>query len=647
MNVFSMLSLLLFTTLAVAAPVNDDLSAALTIESLPYSQQQHTQNSSQEPQEVQPSCAHNSSGSLWYQYTADTEQSLLLDTFGADYDTVLSVWQGRAHPLTLLACNDDDPHSGEKRSQLILSTERNKTYYINISGYDGDRGQSILNINKVHPLTNDTLEQAVVLKAYDRYVQTTQGAQSDEPLASCQASGAGVWFHYTPETTQQVIVDTLGSDYDTVLSVWDAQGQELACDDNIYDTLQSQVKVKLTADSNYYIQVAGVKTADLAASGLLALTLQLVPLNDEPDQALIIDQLPYHHQQDTTQATQALTEPNPSCAPLNQATVWYQYTPTITEQVRFSTLDSLYDTVLSVWTQSEADWRELACNDDALTLDEYQSAAQLSLAVQAGQTYYINVAGLAGESGELVFTAESIRADLNLFNVPTTQTIAAGEIATLTVSAKGSKPIIYQWYQGIQGDVSTPLINHHTLTTAPLNQTQYYWVRATNPTGSVDSETITVSVGGHVNSRGVNAQGASIATQADFIPLIHTQSGKKDNFLTLTPSETATATMTLIADQAHQGQQVELVIFAYYETDTLGPLAYQLDQQQGWLSWDESIAHLTAAESKFRLRQQQTITLYEGSLEQVLAGKTQVYVGYRLNNGSVIYSEQPLEFILK
>lgn len=343
-----MLSLLLFTTLALAAPVNDDLSAALTIETLPYTQQQNAQNSTQEPQEVQPNCAHNSSGSLWYRYTADSEHTLLIDTFGADYDTVVSVWQGRTHPLTLLACNDDAPQSGEKQAQLILPTERNKTYYINISGYDGDRGHSILNINKVHPLTNDTLEHAIVLKAHDRYVQTTQGAQSDEPRASCQASGAGVWFHYTPETTQQVIINTLGSNYDTVLSVWDAQGQELACDDNVYDTLHSQVKVKLTADSSYYIQVAGVKTAEIAASGLLALTLQPVPRNDEPEQALIIDKLPYHHQQDTTQVTQMLTDPNPSCAPLNQATVWYQYTPTATEQVRFSTLDSRFIGVDSI-----------------------------------------------------------------------------------------------------------------------------------------------------------------------------------------------------------------------------------------------------------------------------------------------------------
>ena len=34
-------------------------------------------------------------------------QTLTIDTFGSDYDTVLAVWTGSRGSLTNVACNDD------------------------------------------------------------------------------------------------------------------------------------------------------------------------------------------------------------------------------------------------------------------------------------------------------------------------------------------------------------------------------------------------------------------------------------------------------------------------------------------------------------------------------------------------------------
>ena len=79
---------------------------------------------------------------------------------------------------------------------------------------------------------------------------------------------------------------------------------------------------------------------------------------------------------------------------------------------------------------------------------------------------------------------------------PQSQTICSGQTAAMSVVALGTAPLSYQWYQGSSGDTSS-LISGATsssYTTAALTQTTNYWVRVTNACGSVDSNTVTISI---------------------------------------------------------------------------------------------------------------------------------------------------------
>jgi len=73
------------------------------------------------------------------------------------------------------------------------------------------------------------------------------------------------------------------------------------------------------------------------------------------------------------------------------------------------------------------------------------------------------------------------------------------------VKASGSGPFSYQWFTGASGLVNFPLGGGTTpnFTTSAINDTTSYWVRVTNPCGSTDSQTatITVSPGAKGNSR--------------------------------------------------------------------------------------------------------------------------------------------------
>lgn len=78
---------------------------------------------------------------------------------------------------------------------------------------------------------------------------------------------------------------------------------------------------------------------------------------------------------------------------------------------------------------------------------------------------------------------------------PRNVTINSGASTTLEVKANGS-PAVFQWYAGQTGSTQTPIpgATNRTFNTGALTSTKDYWVRATNPCGSVDSNTVTVTV---------------------------------------------------------------------------------------------------------------------------------------------------------
>jgi Ig-like domain CHU_C associated len=86
-----------------------------------------------------------------------------------------------------------------------------------------------------------------------------------------------------------------------------------------------------------------------------------------------------------------------------------------------------------------------------------------------------------------------------------TTTVSAGRPALLSVKPTGSGPFTYQWFTGSSGLVNFPLAGGTTanFTTSAINDTAQYWVRVTNPCGSVNSQTVTVNVaaGAKPNSR--------------------------------------------------------------------------------------------------------------------------------------------------
>ena len=79
---------------------------------------------------------------------------------------------------------------------------------------------------------------------------------------------------------------------------------------------------------------------------------------------------------------------------------------------------------------------------------------------------------------------------------PVSALVTPRQAVTLSIAASGGGNLTYQWYQGSSGDVSHPIAGatSASLTPTPLVQTTSYWARATNESGTADSNTATITI---------------------------------------------------------------------------------------------------------------------------------------------------------
>jgi hypothetical protein len=85
--------------------------------------------------------------SVWFSWKAPRNDTVVIDTHGSDFDTLLGVYRGGAvNNLSTVAANDDDPEAGDLTSEVTFEARRNVTYKIRVDGFAGHTGDYVLNI---------------------------------------------------------------------------------------------------------------------------------------------------------------------------------------------------------------------------------------------------------------------------------------------------------------------------------------------------------------------------------------------------------------------------------------------------------------------------------------------------------------------
>lgn len=259
-----------FLALLIAAtPDNDDLADALPIDELPFADESGLHGATYEPDEVSSECGERSGAArgVWYRLVPPDTGTIEINTFGSDFDTVLSLWRGAAHPLDHVACNDDA--SFTVQSSIAYRATAGETIWIRTGGFDGSVGNLVLNVTPPEPPpANDDLSAALDASrpGFSSRVDSRRASgEPDELPSGCgdleTSSERSVWYRVTATRDELVVFDTLGSEYDTVLSAWRGDGhplEEIDCNDDDPETglLSSRLTVEIAAGETIHLKVS-------------------------------------------------------------------------------------------------------------------------------------------------------------------------------------------------------------------------------------------------------------------------------------------------------------------------------------------------------------------------------------------------------
>jgi len=337
--------------------------------------------------------------STWWYWTAPSTGTVTFDTIGSNFDTWLSVFTGSAvNNLTQIGFDDDS--GGNYTSKLTRSVTAGTTYQIAVDGYDSYTGNINLNITAPPPANNNFANAIALAGATTSSTGSNHGATGEvgEPAQSGQINSA--WWSWAAPSSGFFKIDTIGSNFDTWLSVFTGSAvnnlTQIGYDDDTGGVNNTSLyNLNATAGTTYPIAVDGYSYFTLGSINLnIAPT---APPNDNFGNRISLAGQTANATGSNIRATGEVGEPAQNGT---TESVWWSWTAPTTGNYTFDTLNSNFDTWLSVFTGSAVNSLSLiGFNDDVIPGSDLTS--RVSLNATAGTTYQIAVDGYSSYTGQI------------------------------------------------------------------------------------------------------------------------------------------------------------------------------------------------------------------------------------------------------
>ena len=363
--------------------------------------------------------------SVWFAWRPTVTGTVVMDTGGSDFDTVLAVYTNSSTfipavtNIIAVAASDNDSEMAPL-SRVKFTAFANTIYLIAVDGRDGFAGNIELNIRQVRSLAapNDFL--AFATRTFSTGISTASnvGASKEpgEPDHAGNPGGASLWWRLDDSSTLGMIeISTLGSSFDTVVAVYtNATSRQqlpgvppmselrlIASNDDAAGTNRtSEVSIIPRGFVTYWIAVDGYN----GAQGNVRLTVsrqsKLTPaLNDAFSRATVLLGPSVLTNGNNTLASTEFGEPIQQSGINGGRSVWYRWVAPASGPVYVSTEWSSFDTLLGVYAGTNITGLfSVAFNDDDGGL---RTSAVVFNAIE-GIEYRITVAGYRGASGDFV-----------------------------------------------------------------------------------------------------------------------------------------------------------------------------------------------------------------------------------------------------
>jgi len=399
-------------SIQAAPPANDDFAARIAMSSVPFSRVTGTNaEATLEPDE--PDILGNGGSSVWWTWIAPADGIHEVNTFRSDFDTILYVFVG--DPLVDVepqVTAQSDNSSDQEQSRTQFTAVAGTAYQIAVHGKLGVTGAIELTIR---PFTlaasNDAFVDRVVLPgvAISGAGADTTGATLEpgepDPLAVADSS---LWWSWTAPSTGAVQIDTVDSDFDTVLYVY--TGNSVAALDLVgandqADANTSRVRIAAVGGATYQIAVSRYIFSE-ATAGILSLNVTpggSGPSNDQfSNRVNLGSSLNATTSGTNVGATTEVHEPLGAIAGDNS--VWWTWTAPATGEFDINTTGSMFNTVLTLFSGNS-----LATLSEEAAGGAFPGSpdTQVLLNAMVGQTYVIRVCGLEGASGNIALQIQA------------------------------------------------------------------------------------------------------------------------------------------------------------------------------------------------------------------------------------------------
>jgi hypothetical protein len=434
----------------IPVPANDTFAAALKVPAVGGDYLSSNKRATLEKGEPAHGGTTNSAASLWWNYDAQKAETVLLDTGGSDFVTILSVYTGNSvSNLTLVATATGN--SAIKGANLKLNTQPGVNYRIVVASANS-KNLGTVRLNIAPGGNPDTSKPVVTVN--------TPISGMDVSTNRLFMSGSAVDPNPNPSGIKQIAISVspapFGPEEITIVTPPPSFGGPANTNWFAFVGLRAGVNNIRVSAIDY--------VGNVSSSVSLQVTFRFInPPND-----FLVHAAPLTNSSDTVsantfEATKEVGEPN-HAGNLGGKSAWWSFTAPADGVLALSTTNSSFDTLLAVYTGDRiADLTLVGANDDAYP--QVQGGhSELAQAVRAGQAYRIAVDGYDSAGGAMflkytfaqgaVYTLTASASDggsvsQSSFSVPSNTTV--------TVSAVASAGFEFQGWNGDVVSAANPV----------------------------------------------------------------------------------------------------------------------------------------------------------------------------------------------
>ena len=236
-----------------------------------------------------------------------------------------------------------------------------------------------------------------------RAVNAGGSREADEPNHANLGGGASLWWQWTATTTGPVFIDTLGSEYDTLLAVYTGTSVDsltpLTSNDNSpTGGTTSRLSLNVTNGQTYQIAVDGKN----GATGFTVLRIGSVPTHDNFASATTVTGSSFRVDSTNRNATREPDERNHAGVSGGRS-VWYRWVAPADGTYQLAAFSTEIDTVAAVYTGNTHPLTVVGANDDMHDRSNtpYRNTDSLvTFSAASGATYYFVVDDSGSATGE-------------------------------------------------------------------------------------------------------------------------------------------------------------------------------------------------------------------------------------------------------